>query len=98
MVFDEIQIQATIHLGKLIPDDVTVEICTGQIDAGDKIVASELTKMTLSECLGDGRYVFNGSSAPCRKSGQHGFTIRVLPHHPYSPTEFMPGCIVWAKI
>jgi hypothetical protein len=29
-------------------------------------------------------------------SGQHGFTVRVLPHHPDLTTSFQPGLIVWA--
>ena len=97
MVFDEIQFQAVIHLGELTPDDVLVEICMGQVDARDKIISPEFTKMTPLESLGNGRYTFEGSSAPCSKSGQHGFTIRVLPYHPYLSSKFMPGYILWAQ-
>ncbi|MDY7031822.1 MAG: alpha-glucan family phosphorylase [Thermodesulfobacteriota bacterium] len=97
MVLDEIHVQAVIRLGKLTPDDVSVEICMGQVDARDRIITPELTKMTPVESLGDGKYAFEGSSAPCRKSGQHGFTIRVLPYHPYLSSKFIPGHIIWAQ-
>ena len=97
MINDEIRVRATVHLGKLTPDDVAVEICIGRIDARDKIISPQLTKMTPVESLGDGRYVFEGASAPCDKSGQHGLTIRVLPYHPNMPSKFIPGYIIWAQ-
>ena len=97
MVLDEIQFQTVIHLGELTPDDVAVEICMGQVDARDKIISPEFTKMAPLESLGGGRYTFEGSSAPCRKSGQHGFTIRVLPYHTYLSSQFIPGYILWAQ-
>ena len=97
IVFDEIRIQAIIRLGKLTPEDVNVEICMGQIDARDQIISPDLTKMSLSKSLGDGGYLFEGLSAPCRKSGQHGFTIRVLPYHDNLPTKFIPGLIALAR-
>lgn len=30
-----------------------------------------------------------------RRSGRHGCTVRVLPHHPALTTPFLPGFIVW---
>jgi len=96
IVFDEIRIQAIICLGKLTPEDVHVEIYMGQIDARDKIISPDSTSMSLSKSLGDGRYLFEGLSAPCRKSGQHGFTVRVFPYHDNLSTKFIPGLIVWA--
>ncbi|MFH2012726.1 MAG: alpha-glucan family phosphorylase [Pseudomonadota bacterium] len=97
IVFDEIQIQAIVRLGKLKPEDVNVEIFIGQIDARDKIKSPALTKMSLVKPLGDGKYLFEGKSAPCNKSGQHGFTIRVLPYHDNLPTKLIPGLITWAS-
>ena len=96
MVLDEVRIQTIICLGKLTPDDVHVEICMGQIDARDKIISPDSTRMSLSKSIGDGRYLFEGLSAPCCKSGQHGFTIRVFPYHDNLPAKFIPGLIVWA--
>ena len=32
-----------------------------------------------------------------RLSGLHGYTVRVLPHHPNLVTPFLPGLIAWAS-
>jgi hypothetical protein len=32
---------------------------------------------------------------PCRSSGQHGFAVRVLPHHPDLADPFEPGLVGW---
>lgn len=45
----------------------------------------------------EGKYLFQASAAPCCKSGLHGYTVRVLPHHPDLTAPFLPGLIVWAE-
>ncbi len=95
-VGDEVHARARIYLGELTPEDVRVELYLGRVDADGQIVEAEATPMQPTESLGDGRYLFEVSAAPCRKSGLHGFTVRVLPSHPDLPTPFLPGLIIWA--
>jgi len=45
----------------------------------------------------DGVYIFAAHSAACRESGQHGYTVRVLPYHVEEPQMFLPGLIRWAN-
>ncbi|MFH1335651.1 MAG: alpha-glucan family phosphorylase [Candidatus Zixiibacteriota bacterium] len=96
-VCDEIRIKTVVHLGTLTPADVTVEIFMGKVDARGELISPEVTKMELIESYGRGKYVFEGRSASCSKSGHYGFTIRVLPAHPLLATKFIPGLIVWAQ-
>ena len=42
------------------------------------------------------RYIFAASEVPCRDSGLHGYTVRVLPFHPDAAQTFLPGLIRWA--
>ncbi len=91
-----VQAQARILLGSLAPDDVTVELYLGRVDADGEIVEAEATPMHPVGQGEDGIFLFEASAVPCRKSGLHGYTVRVLPHHPDLTTAFVPGLIVWA--
>jgi starch phosphorylase len=95
-VGSEVRARARVHLGDLTPDDVTVELYLGRVDAGGEIVEAEATPMQFIEPAEEGNYLFEAGAIPCRKSGRHGYTVRVLPHHPDLTTSFLPGLIVWA--
>ncbi|MFQ5859318.1 MAG: alpha-glucan family phosphorylase, partial [Anaerolineae bacterium] len=95
-VGDEIRTQVRVHLGVLTPDDVTVELYLGRVDSNGEIVDAETTPMKLVEPDGEDRYLFETSAAVCRKSGLHGYMVRVLPHHSDLITPFLPRLIAWA--
>lgn len=59
-------------------------------------MAAEATPLDPVESAGPGEQTFETSAAACRKSGLHGFTVRVLPRHPDLATPFVPGLITWA--
>jgi starch phosphorylase len=92
-----IRVQARIRLGVLTPDDVTVELYLGRVDASGEIVEAAATPMQPIGPDGEGRHLFEASAVSCDKSGLHGYTVRVLPHHPDMSTPFLPGLIVWAQ-
>ncbi len=92
----EFPVQARVHLGTLTPDDVAVEFYMGQVDAGGEIVEADATPMQPIGPEGEGSYLFEASAITCRRSGLHGYTVRVLPRHPDLVTRFLPGFIVWA--
>nr|NIQ78826.1 alpha-glucan phosphorylase [Anaerolineae bacterium] len=96
-VGDRVQAHARVHLGSLAPEDVTVELYMGRVDAGGQIVKAETTPLQAAGLAGAGRYLYEGSANPCRKSGLHGYTVRVLPHNPGLTSSFLPGLIVWAN-
>lgn len=96
-VYDQIRVRAVVHLGKLSPEDVIVELYTGKVDARGAFISPEITRMDFIESKEGGDYCFEGVSSPCCKSGRYGFTVRVLPDHPLLATRFMPGLITWSE-
>ena len=95
-VGDEFQVPARVHLGVLTPDDVTVELCLGRMDADGEIVHPKSTSMQLAGPDGERSYLYETSVVAYPGSGLHGYAIRVLPSHPDLTTPFLPGLIVWA--
>jgi starch phosphorylase len=96
-VGDRLNVRTQVHLGSLAPDDVEVELYLGRVDAGGELVEAEAIPM---QVIGEGQadtYLFEASDVTCLASGQHGYTVRVLPQHPDLVTPFLPGLIVWAS-
>jgi starch phosphorylase len=97
-VGDRLNVRTQVHLGSLAPDDVQVELYLGRVDAGGELVEAEAIPM---QAIGEGQsdtYLFEASDVTCLASGQHGYTVRVLPQHPDLVTPFLPGLIVWASV
>jgi starch phosphorylase len=96
-VNSEIKAQAEVSLGALTPDDVSVELYVGLVNAGGEIVGARAIPMRPVGDDGDGRYRFEVSSVACCRSGLHGFTVRALPRHSELSASHLPGLIVWAQ-
>jgi starch phosphorylase len=95
-VGSQFHVRARVHLGRLTPDDVAVELYLGHVDAAGEIVAAGATPMQPVESGGNGGYLYQAGAIACHSSGLHGYTVRVLPCHPDLPTPFLPGLIAWA--
>jgi starch phosphorylase len=95
-VGDGLHVRTQVHLGSLTPDDVRVELYLGRVDAGGELVRAEATAMQPINEAKAGDCLFEATDVRCLASGQHGYTVRVLPHHPDLTTPFLPGLIVWA--
>jgi starch phosphorylase len=94
-------VSATIYLGELTPDDVTVELYYGPVDASGEIVEPHITEMNSARPEGNpspspeqGRYAFS-KRVIFQSSGRHGFTVRVVPRHPEQVNPFETGLILW---
>jgi starch phosphorylase len=96
-VGDKLGIQVSVQLGELAPEDVTIEVYMGRVDVNGEIVDAEATALTSSGKDEEGNHLFEAKAIPCEKSGLHGYTVRVLPHHPDLVTPLLPGLIVWAE-
>jgi starch phosphorylase len=94
-VGNDMRVRAKVHLGALSPEDVSVQIFHGKIDSQSNISDGEIIQMTASECV-DGTCLFSGAIRYF-KSGRHGFTVRVLPHHDDLSSPFETGQVIWAK-
>jgi len=88
-------VKAWVHLGTLNPDDVSVELYIGRIDARDEISSGKAVSMKPVSKEGS-VYLYENADVTCKESGMHGFTIRILPHHEDLATPFIPGLITWA--
>lgn len=96
-VGQEYPVKAQINLGQLKPDDVEVQIYFGPIEDQDSPQNYSTMVMTpVSEKNEDGNYIFSGV-IKSRRSGQQGFTIRVLPKNPLLISPFELGVVHWAS-
>jgi starch phosphorylase len=96
-VNSEIKAQAEVSLGGLTPDDVSIELYVGLVNADGEIIGARAIPMLPVGGAGDGSYRFEVSSVACHRSGLHGFTVRALPRHPDFGVSFLPGLIIWAQ-
>jgi glycogen phosphorylase len=90
-----VEVRAEVHLGVLRPEDVTVELYQGAVDANQQIVNGAPIAMICVERSEDGAYVFAGS-IPCSDSGLRGYALRVLPRNERLSNPHEPGVILWA--
>lgn len=88
---------AAVQLGTLFPEDVVVELYEGPLDQQDIIGAPTLTAMAWDGSRDNGLYRFSGTVA-CDSSGQHGYTVRVVPHHADHADRFLEGLLRWADV
>jgi starch phosphorylase len=94
-VGENLPVAAELNLGELSPQDVEVQAYYGPLDQQDNPEYNEtIVLKSESKKLKDGNYKFTGSITT-RRSGQQGFTIRVLPKHPLLINQFELGLIYW---
>jgi len=91
-----LKVAAQIFLDVLTPDDVTVEIVAGRVNADGDITDFFTTSMQPSGQNSENSYRFEAEIQPGLHSGQYGYAIRVLPKHRELVTPFLPGLILWA--
>jgi starch phosphorylase len=95
LVASEMPVQAQVHLGRLQPSDVTVELYLGSVDMNGELSEGIAVEMQSSgEPTGD-CYNYTVTTSIAR-SGLHGFTVRVRANHPDMSVKFIPGLICWA--
>lgn len=95
-VGDCINVSARIHLGALTPDEVSVQIYHGQLDAYGNIINPEKVRMKATGTVNNETYTYAGEISYF-KSGRHGFTLRIVPHHEDQGSPFECGLIHWAQ-
>jgi glycogen phosphorylase len=97
-VDDEVGFRAVVALAGLRPEDVRVELCIGRFGrrAHDQISWATTVPLRHEAELGNGAHAFAGAFSPAATSGQHGYTVRVLPSHADLASPYLPGLIAWA--
>jgi len=89
------RVSAEVHLGRLCPEDVVVELYVGRVNINGEMEEAKAVVMRSEGNLLDGNYNYAVETSIAH-SGLHGFTVRVLPCHPDLPVTFVPGLICWA--
>ncbi|HET7770864.1 MAG TPA: alpha-glucan family phosphorylase [Chloroflexota bacterium] len=99
----ELPVKARVRLGSLRPEDVSVQLYDGPVDADGQITKGQAVEMRVSAkgapgaAAGSGGVYHYEGAIPCRTSGLHGYSIRVIPSHPDMSTPFEARLITWAS-
>ena len=92
-VGESIQAAALVKLGSLVPEEVLVELYYGTLASKGEIEDAERVEMSV---LKTGNEIIEyGAEIKCFKTGRQGYTVRVLPKHPFLVHSFLPGFIRW---
>ena len=73
-------VRATVALGGLSPDDVSVEVVYGRVGDADEIINPAVSSLTIEDGPEDGVARFVGK-AELGRPGPFGYTLRVVPRH-----------------
>ena len=91
----EESVVASIHLGDGIgPDDVRVELRVGPVDADRNLMEVERVAMVCDGAGAAGNYRYS-VHLPTHRSGQQGFSLRVLPSHPDAVLPYELPLVCW---
>jgi starch phosphorylase len=94
-VGSQLSVRALVKLGKVSPNDVSVELYHGPVDSWGNINDGSAVKMDYKEPSNhDGEHWFAGSMN-CRMTGQHGAALRVMPRHPDLVDPYEMGLVLW---
>ena len=91
---DRVSVEARIKLGALEPSQVLVELYHGPVSSTGDIYDPVRVEMKPGKSQG-GAYEYSVEVA-CEATGQHGYSVRVLPKHPELAHPFIPGLVRWA--
>jgi len=95
-VGNKVEVAATVHLGALKPEDVSVQVYFGTLTPRGAIEQGSAVDMKPVNGNGESDYTF-AAQIECDSSGERGISVRVLPKHTYLPTPFQPGIIRWPQ-
>jgi len=93
-VGENVQVEALVDLPEIDPNDISVQLYAGALNATGQIENPHATPMRHSRQMGPNRHLFVGT-IDCRTSGRQGFAVRILPGNQDLATPFEPGLILW---
>jgi starch phosphorylase len=97
---DETHVGATVAVnarvlpGRLSTEDLDVQVYFGKIGEGRNIVDGVLLRMA-PDVSTNGEGVLYTAALPCKASGTHGFTVRIIPGHEDLARPHDTGLVVW---
>ena len=96
-VGSKLSIRALINLGRINPNDVSVEFYYGPVDNWENIQEGCAVSMSYEKAAEQaGEHWFTGSML-CKSTGQQGIAVRILPKHPDLMNPYEMGLILWEK-
>lgn len=95
LVGKEIHVNAVVDLGQLSPNDVSVELYYGPLDADGQLNNGKILPLQQVEIM-DNNHVRYEVAMPCDCSGMSGYTVRILPRHEHLTNPMDMGLIRWA--
>jgi glycogen phosphorylase len=96
-VGENLLVKAEISLGNLTPDDVEVQLYYGPVEKiSEPQNFSTVNMKPVTKKTANGNFEYTGSIT-CSKSGQAGYTIRILPRHEMLISPFELGVVYWAE-
>jgi starch phosphorylase len=90
------EVRAVVQLGTLSPDDVTPQVYMGKLHESRDIIDPEIVPMT-SQGVATADGMPFAATFPCKHSGTHGLTVRVVPRHEDLGHVHETGLITWAS-
>jgi len=93
-VGEELEVVASVKLGSLSPEDVTVEAYYGRLDKNGDFSERKTIAMEFQELVND-IYTYRGR-IPCHETGRLGYTVRITPSKEKVENRFTMGLICWA--
>lgn len=97
-VGEKIKVIMTVNLGGIAPEDVSVEIVSGQLNSQEQFLALSPSLAALNGSPhadgAEGRFAYSGEIT-CRESGRFGITARVIPKNEYLLHGRKPKLISW---
>jgi starch phosphorylase len=94
-VGSQLYVRALVKLGRISPDDVSVELYHGRVDTWENIREGTAVRMDYEQASEQaGEHWFVGSM-PCRNTGQYGVAVRILPKHDNLVNPYEMGLILW---
>ncbi len=94
-VGDSFKVRVKVFLNQLKPEDVDVQVYSGNVNVHNEIFVSHSQSMRMVEDLGNGNYIYE-YRVVCKNSGRFGLTARITPVGD-SWTNSVPGFICWPR-
>jgi starch phosphorylase len=91
---DERRVAATVRVGSLSTDDITVELAHGLVGANGELINPSFIEMTSDFCE-SGTCVYAGSFT-AQATGLYGFAVRAIPAHDTLTNKMDMGLVAWA--
>jgi starch phosphorylase len=93
-VGDDLTFTVEVKLGRLTPEDVSVDVLCGILDSCGNLENGKVYMAHHNEHDGNGTHSFT-VDVPFWESGRHGYAIRVTPYHPDSARSYASEYVAW---